>query len=124
MTVELQQGLEREQYCYLETRGRKSERPHEIEIWFAADGHTLYMLAGGRDRADWVRNLREFPQVRLRVGRVTYDGTAETIEGSEEDPVVRRMLEAKYQGWSEVQPMSRWAQESLPVAVRLSELAL
>ncbi len=124
MAVELQQGLEREQYCYLDTRGRKSGRSHEIEIWFAADGHTLYMLAGGRDRADWVRNLRKFPQVRVRVGRVTYDGTAETIEGSEEDPVARRMLAAKYQEWRDGRQMSRWAQESLPVAVRLSELAL
>ncbi len=124
MTIELLQELEREQYCYLQTRGRKSGRPHEIEIWFAADGHTLYMLAGGRDRADWVRNLKEFPQVRVRVGRVTYDGTAQTIEGSEEDPVARRMLAAKYQGWRDGGPMSRWTQESLPVAVRLSELAL
>ncbi len=124
MAVKLQQGLEREQYCYLETRGRKSGRPHEIEIWFAADGHTMYMLAGGRDRADWVRNLREFLQVRVRVGRVTYDGTAETIEGSEEDPLARRMLAAKYQGWTDGRPMSRWAEESLPVAVRLSQLVL
>lgn len=35
-----------EDFCYLTTRGRVSGQPHEIEIWFAADGETLYMLAG------------------------------------------------------------------------------
>ncbi len=33
-------------------------KPHEIEIWFADDDDTLYMLSGGGDRSDWVRNLR------------------------------------------------------------------
>jgi hypothetical protein len=46
-----------EPYCYLTTTGRVSGRPHQIEIWFAIDGGTLYMLSGGGERSDWVKNL-------------------------------------------------------------------
>ncbi len=42
-------ALAGEQYCYLTTTGRVTGRPHTIEIWFALDGGTLYMLAGGRE---------------------------------------------------------------------------
>ena len=53
-------------YCYLTTTGRVTGEPHEIEIWFAADGDTLFMLAGAGDRSDWVRNLRAQPAVTVR----------------------------------------------------------
>ena len=50
-------------FCHLTTRGRVSGRPHEIEIWFALDDGTLYLLSGGGERSDWVRNLRTEPSV-------------------------------------------------------------
>lgn len=34
-------------YCYLTTTGRRSGCPHRIEVWYAAEGPTLYLLAGG-----------------------------------------------------------------------------
>jgi len=56
-----------ERVCYLTTRGRVSGRPRRIEIWFALDGDTLYLLSGGRERSDWVKNLRKTPEVALPV---------------------------------------------------------
>ena len=50
-------ALDGESYCYLTTTGRVSGEPREIEIWFGLDGPTLYVLSGGRDRSDWVKNL-------------------------------------------------------------------
>jgi hypothetical protein len=58
------QTLAREPFCYLTTTGRRSGLDHTIEIWFALDQTTLYMLAGGREKSDWVRNARQTPQVR------------------------------------------------------------
>ena len=55
-------------FCYLTTTGRVSGRPHTIEIWFALDGRTLYLLSGAGDRSDWVRNLLRDPEVTVRVG--------------------------------------------------------
>jgi hypothetical protein len=28
-------------YCYLTTTGRRTARPHRIEIWYATEGDTL-----------------------------------------------------------------------------------
>ena len=53
-------------FCYLTTTGRITGRPHRIEIWFALHEGGVYLLAGGRDDADWVRNLRASPDVHTR----------------------------------------------------------
>ena len=107
--------------CHLQTTGRASGRPRTIEIWFAVDGTRMYLLAGGRDSAHWVRNLRADPAVRVRVGGRTLDGTARTVEGEASDPVARRLLAAKYQRWREGEPLSSWAAGSLPVEIELAE---
>ncbi len=41
-----------EPYAYLTTIGRRTGRPHRIEIWFAAQEGRMYLLAGGRERSD------------------------------------------------------------------------
>lgn len=103
--------------CHLQTTGRSSGRPRTIEIWFATDGERIYLLAGGRDRAHWVRNLRVEPRVRVRLGGRTLDGIARVIEGEEREPLARRMLATKYQGWTDGRPLSSWAAGSLPVEI-------
>ncbi len=112
-----------EQFCYLTTIGRVSGRPHEIENWFAYPpdpGRTLYMMAGGRDRADWVKNLRRDPAVAIRIGDDTFRARARVVEpGSPEDAIARRALCGKYQGWREGQPLSEWGRTALPVAFDL-----
>jgi len=51
-----------EAFVYLTTVGRRTGRAHRIEIWFAIHNERLYLMSGGRDRADWVRNLMRNPQ--------------------------------------------------------------
>jgi len=85
-------------FCYLTTRGRVTGRPHEIEIWFVRDEDTLYLLAGGGERSDWVRNLRAQPAVTVRVGDVTSAAWARVVDdGTTEDGHARRLVFEKYQ---------------------------
>ncbi|MCA1569581.1 MAG: nitroreductase family deazaflavin-dependent oxidoreductase [Chloroflexi bacterium] len=106
--------------CDLQTIGRTSGRRRTIEMWFATDGERIYLLAGGRDDAHWIRNLRAEPRVRVRIGGQTVQGTARVIEGHARDPLARRLLATKYQGWTEGDPLSSWAEGSLPVEVSIS----
>src|SRR5436190_4645256 len=85
-----------ESYCYLTTTGRVSGEPREIEIWFGLDGSTLYMLSGGRDRSDWVKNLIKTPAVRVRIADRTFDGRARVVGDPEEDAGARELLFDKY----------------------------
>jgi deazaflavin-dependent oxidoreductase (nitroreductase family) len=107
-----------ERYCYLTTTGRSSGRPREIEIWFHLEGTTLYMLAEGRGRADWVRNIRADPSVSVRIADQTFPGTARIVEDDAEEDMARRELPAKYaKSYSE--DLTEWGQTALPVAVDL-----
>ena len=104
--------------AYLTTTGRKSGRPHEIEIWFALHDDRLYLLAGGRDRSDWVRNLMNDPRVQVRVEGETREGRAQLVApDTAEDALARRLLDAKYHGRTEGKPLTEWAQTALPVVV-------
>jgi deazaflavin-dependent oxidoreductase (nitroreductase family) len=107
-----------EQYCYLTTTGRVTGRPHTIEIWFAIEGGTLYMLSGGRDRSDWVRNLRKTPEVSVRIGAGVFPGRARVVEDGSEDERARRLVHDKYApGYGG--DLAGWRRSSLPIAVDL-----
>ncbi|OGO67966.1 MAG: hypothetical protein A3G84_03950 [Chloroflexi bacterium RIFCSPLOWO2_12_FULL_71_12] len=110
--------LAEESFCYLTTTGRVSGKSHTIEIWFAMDGGRLYMLSGGGDRADWVKNIRQDPRVRVRVGSRTVAGRARILRsGTKDDERARRLLDAKYMDWREGKRLSAWARGARPVAV-------
>src|SRR3954466_14523275 len=96
----VQQWLTRwasEPYVYLTTIGRRTGRPHRIEIWFVAQDGRLYLLSGGRERADWVRNLQADPRVTVELGDETHAGMARVLRaGTTEDQRARELLVGKY----------------------------
>jgi deazaflavin-dependent oxidoreductase (nitroreductase family) len=105
-------------FCYLTTRGRATGRPHRVEIWFALDGSTLYLLAGGRERSDWVKNLRTTPDVTAELGRQAFAGRARIVDDPDEDERARALVHDKYAG-SYGGDLTRWRRSALPVAVDL-----
>ena len=111
-------ALAGEDSCYLTTVGRVTGRPHTIEIWFSLEGQTLYMLSGGRERSDWVKNLERNPQVTVRIADERFDGLARVVEEGEEDELARRLLVAKYERTAG--SLSNWRRSALPVAVDLA----
>jgi deazaflavin-dependent oxidoreductase (nitroreductase family) len=84
-------------FCYLTTTGRRTGRPHEIEIWFTAIDASLYLISGGRDRSDWVKNLQADARATVRVGDERWEvaGRAPMANGDERTEAVAR-LHAKY----------------------------
>jgi deazaflavin-dependent oxidoreductase (nitroreductase family) len=101
--------------CRLTTIGRVSGQPREIPIWFAAVGDRVFLLAGGREGAHWVRNVQATPEVRVRLGTRTFEGRGAVVEGQEDDPVARAAIAAKYG----TKYLSKWLRESLPVRIDL-----
>src|SRR5215216_5092787 len=100
--VGLAEDLMAEEYAYLTTRGRRSGRPHTVELWFAPVGTSIWMIAGGGPSADWVANLLAAPAVTVRIGGRTFRGRARTEAGDVgEAALARRLLAARYQGWEE-----------------------
>lgn len=106
-----------ETYAYLTTTGRTSGDPHRIEIWFAAHDGRIYLMSGGRDRSDWVKNLQADPRLKIEIAGETYSGFA-TIpaDGSEQDQLARALLVQKYQKGDELE---NWRTNSLALVVDL-----
>ena len=90
------------QYLYLTTTGRRTGLPREIEIWFTERDGRLYIIAEHGEHANWVRNIRANPHVRVRVGERQLNGTARLVDGEREPELavaVKALSDAKY-GWS------------------------
>jgi deazaflavin-dependent oxidoreductase (nitroreductase family) len=110
-------------FCYLTTRGRVTGRPHTIEIWFVAVGETAYLMAGGRDRADWVRNLMADPAVTLRVGSDSWTARGRVVDaGTAEDAEARRLMLAKY-STPGTGDLDSWGRSALVVAIDVPDWA-
>ena len=86
-------------YLYLGTRGHRSGKPHEIEIWYVEHQGCFYLIAEKREAAHWVQNIRANPAIRFRLGEVTTDGTATTPADPDLIAVVKSKMDAKH-GWS------------------------
>jgi deazaflavin-dependent oxidoreductase (nitroreductase family) len=110
--------LASEDFCYLTTTGRVTGKPHEIEIWFALRGRTLYMLSGGRDRSDWVRNIQHSPNVGMRISGHQTAATGRIVTNPDEDTLARRLVVGKYAPRTS-DDLDEWGRTSLPVAVDL-----
>ncbi len=123
-------------FCYLTTTGRRTRRPHEIEIWFAGadsgdgggdggdDGSTtLYLLAGGGRSSDWVRNLEAGGACAVRLGRRDADPRPARgrvlARDDPEDEVARRLVFAKYQPRNGGD-LSAWREAALAAATDLA----
>ena len=116
------------------------EKPWGREIWYAHTAHyagkvlevtagqrlslqkhnikeeTLYLLSGGGERSDWVRNLRAEPAVTVRLRDTTYNATARVVEGGDESERGRGLVFEKYQPRYSGS-LERWRRESLLVAI-------
>lgn len=118
--AEAEQPSPRDDYCYLTTTGRRTGRPHRIEIWYAADGTTLYLLSGGVRSSDWVRNLCADPNVVVELGGDIRPGRARILETGDEADRARALVCAKYAPRYSGD-LTGWRQSALPIAVDLAD---
>ena len=98
-------------FLYLVTRGRKTGKPREIEIWYVELGGIFYIVAEKREDAHWVKNLRACPDVSFSIGtrsdqeslvRRTAAKARIIDEALEPDQArqVQKLMHQKY-GWSD-----------------------
>ena len=93
------------QYLYLTTIGRKSGKPHQIEIWFVQNVDCYYMVTEDPTISDWVKNIRHNAAVIFSIGTRDADGieaTGRLVDAAAEPELaaaVTALMDAKYE-WS------------------------
>ncbi len=118
MTPDLRQFADAD-YCYLTTTGRVSGKLHTIEIWFALSGKTLYLLSGGREKSDWIKNVQHTPDVQVKINEMQFTGKARLVATPEEDAFARQLVLEKYAPRSS-DDLTEWSRTSLPLAIDLT----
>ena len=107
-----------DEYCYLTTTGRRSGQPHRIEIWYAAHGDTLYLLAGAGRSSDWVKNISAEPNVVVEVDGETRAGNARVVDEGDEVERARSLVFEKYAPRYDGD-LTEWRERALPIAIDL-----
>jgi deazaflavin-dependent oxidoreductase (nitroreductase family) len=89
--------LKKEQFAYLTTIGRKSGKPHTVELWFALADSKIYLSHEGAT-TDWMRNIASNNRVSVKVGDLNLDAEAVILDGGIAIKTGQRSLYEKYYG--------------------------
>jgi deazaflavin-dependent oxidoreductase (nitroreductase family) len=87
------------QFLYLDTRGWKTGKKHQIEIWFVEHDDKYYVMSERVERSHWVQNIMHDPKVSFSVSDRKFEGTARIIKPEDEPrsaKEVARLMNAKY----------------------------
>ncbi len=83
----LEAGLFPRTHALLETTGRRSGLPRRVPIGNGLRGDTFWIVTEHGNSADYVKNIRRDPNVRVKVGRRWLEGRAHILP--EEDARTR-----------------------------------
>src|SRR5689334_6971299 len=78
-------------YALLETVGRRSGRPRHTPVGNGLDGDTFWLVAAHGWRADYVRNIKADPRVRVKVRGRWRRGVAVPLPSDDVDARSRRL---------------------------------
>jgi deazaflavin-dependent oxidoreductase (nitroreductase family) len=82
----VERGLLDPGWALLETRGRRSGRPRVVPVGNGLRGDTFWVVTEHGHQADYVRNIKADPRVRVKVAGRWRSGTAHVTD---EDPYDR-----------------------------------
>lgn len=71
-------------FALLNLVGRNSGKPRPRPVRALRDGDTLYAVALGGERSDWLKNARANPEITVKVGRKTRPATLREITDAAE----------------------------------------
>ena len=91
------QRFKKEKLAYLTTIGRKSGRPHTVELWFALADGKIYLSHEGA-ATDWMKNITSNSRVSIKVGSVRLEADAAILDEGIAVKAGQRSLYEKYYG--------------------------
>jgi len=90
----LSEAQRNEEHAYLGTVGRVSGKQVTTELWFGANGSTLYLT--NSTSANWVKNMLAHPDVTVTVGGKTYQARARQVTDARELAQANSVVRHKY----------------------------
>ncbi|MGD0175423.1 MAG: nitroreductase/quinone reductase family protein [Candidatus Bathyarchaeia archaeon] len=106
-----------QKFIHLTTKGRKTGRPHTVELWFALGEGKVYLSHEGSE-TDWMNNLKQNGQVSFDIGGKNFTGKAHYIkEATDEAWRCKVALYEKYYGKAAKDVIEDWFSLSKLIAI-------
>ena len=117
MVVHELDSVKKQKLIRLTTTGRKTGKPHTVEVWFAiADG--LVYLSHEGERTDWMKNIAENGQVEAKIGALTFKGGAKITEAGASRERGKKALYHKYYGPGKQEVIDDWFSLSMVIEIK------
>src|SRR3990172_1660402 len=111
MRPEIRSALQRGGIIDITTTGRKSGRPHRIEIAFHGLGGRVY-ISGMPGRRDWYANLLAKPDFTFHLKRGLKADLAARATPILDEAERRRLLQSVTRGWGQEAQLERFVADS------------
>jgi deazaflavin-dependent oxidoreductase (nitroreductase family) len=109
--------LRSQKFIHLTTKGRKTGRPHSVELWFAASDGKVFLSHEGKE-TDWMKNIKQKGEVSFEIGGEKFTGKAHYIEEhTEEAWHCKVALYEKYYGKATKEVIEDWFSLSKLIAI-------
>jgi deazaflavin-dependent oxidoreductase (nitroreductase family) len=97
-----------EKFVHLTTTGRRTGKPHTVEVWFAVNDGKLYLSHEGEE-TDWMKNVKNNGQVAFEIGGNGFTGNARYLDELEEEAWTGKVaLYEKYYGKASKEVIQDW----------------
>jgi deazaflavin-dependent oxidoreductase (nitroreductase family) len=107
-------------FIHLTTTGRKTGRPHTVELWFALGDGKLFLSHEGEE-TDWMKNIKENGEVACEIGGRNFAGRGHYIDGqSDEAWKCKVALYEKYYGKAARDVIEDWFSLSKLLAIEVA----
>lgn len=104
---------------HLTTEGRRTQRPHTAELWFAVRDGKVYLSHEGEE-TDWMKNIRKNRRVSFEIGGKHFEGRARPLEeGTDEAWTGKVALYEKYYGKASREVIEDWFSLSRVLMIEL-----
>jgi len=110
------ESLSGKKLIFLTTKGRRTGRPHCVELWFAVSDSKIFLSHEGR-HTDWMKNLRKESMVGFRIGDVNFSGSARIVGEKGVFNSGKHALYSKYYGAASNEVIDDWFSESTVVEI-------
>jgi deazaflavin-dependent oxidoreductase (nitroreductase family) len=93
---------------HVTTLGRRTGKPHVVELWFAMANGNVYLSHEGQE-TDWMKNIAKNPEVTFEIGGTQFKGRGRKLQdGTEEAWFGRVALYEKYYGKTTREIIEDW----------------
>ena len=108
VSAQLLANVASERFIHLTSTGRKTGKPHMVELWFAVNGGKVYLSHEGEE-TDWMKNIKKNEQVAFEIGGKDFTGKARYLKDREDEAWTAKVaLHEKYYGKASKEVIEDW----------------